>query len=203
MHMSRKEDIVTYALYQLGGANGAVHIEEIAAECHKMAQSQFSWQLEKYRDFPDLKAVYYALDCVSRAKGGSLVQKILDRSKGGQRFQLTQAGVQWIKKNHENLANEFNVPENERKKALNEVQDFLRALKEQDSAFKRYKKDGENIKLSIYELIDFLGCPLETSPTMVRKKFEEMQVKAKSADDAEIEKFLAVAETKFPQILSA
>ncbi|MGR3914169.1 MAG: hypothetical protein OD918_06535 [Gammaproteobacteria bacterium] len=199
--MSRKEDIATYVLYQLGGANGVVHIEEIAKKCHELAQPQFSWQLEKYKDYPDIKIVYYALDFVSRDKGGKLARKISDRSKGGQRYQLTQAGAQWIKKNGGRLAAQLGVSGGDQTNAAREVQESLRSLKARDNAFKRYKKDGENIELSIYELIDFLGCPLETSPTVVRKKFAEMQMKAESAEDAEIDGFLAVAESKFSRLL--
>lgn len=201
--MSRKEDIATYTLYQLGGANGAVHIEEIAKKCHELAQSQFSWQLEKYKDYPDIKAVYYALDFVSRDKGGKLARKTLDRSKGGQRYQLTHAGAQWVKKNEGRLAAQLGVSDGDRANVARELRESLRSLKAHDNTFKRYKKDGTNTEMSVYELIDFLGCPLETSPTVVRKKFAEMQVKAESADDAEIEGFLAVAESKFSQLLFA
>ncbi len=196
--MSRKEDIVTYALYQLGGAKGAVHIEEIANKCYELAKSQFSWQLKKYQHYPDIKAVYYALDGVSRGCENKLVRKIADRSKGGQRYQLTQVGAQWIKKNKDHLAAELSVPHSEN--AQYEVQQSLRELKKRDPAFKRYKHNGEKIDLSIYEFIDFLGCSLETSPTAVRKKFADMETKAELVDDVEIKSFLAVAKTKFSHL---
>lgn len=201
VEMSRKEDIATYALYQLGGANSAVHIEEIAHECHELSASQFAWQLPKYKHFPDIKAVYYALDAVSRGvKNKPLVRKIDDRSKGGQRYKLTQAGAQWIKENVSHIATELDVHESH--KAQTEIKKVLQKLKKQDRAFNRYKQNGEKSELSIYEFVDFLGCSLETSPTAVRNKFADMETKAELADDADIKNFLAVAKSKFPHILT-
>ena len=198
--ISNKEHIATFVLYQLGGAKNAIHLEDIASKCHEIAPARFSWQLEKYRKYPDIKAVFYALDATSRTSGGDLVRKIENRRTGGQRYRLTQAGAQWIKQNGHRIATELKI--SNENKPEQEIQQALRELKKRDRAFKKYKKDGEKSELSIYELIDFLGCSLETSPTAVRKKFTEMQTQAEMANDAEIEGFLRVARTKFSDLLS-
>ena len=195
--MIRKEDIATFSLYQLGGGKSSIHIEDIAHKCHELAKPQFSWLLPKYQEYPDIKAVYYALDAVSRGDSGKYVNKISDRSKGGQRYQLTRSGVLWIKKNKDRLAHELKTDKVDAPR--NEVQCFLRD-KKKDSAFKRYK---QNKPLSIFEVVDFLGCSFETSPTAIREKFKNMEAQAELANDQEIVDFLAVARNKFTNILGS
>ena len=197
----RKEDIAVFALYQLGGAANAVHIEDIAYECLQLAKAQFSWQLEKYQEFPDIKAVYYALDAVSRDKPVQFVRKSADRSKGGQYYQLTPLGAKWIKENRARLAAHTNT-EGQSGEQNKDVQKNLAQSKRQNEAFVRFVKKGATSTFSIYELIDFLGCSLDTSPTAVRKKFDDMQTKANLVGDADVKSFLDVAKQKFPDVLS-
>ena len=191
-------ELAIFALYKLGGVKRKVHLEEIAHKCHELAPKRFGWELPQFRQFPDRIAVYYALDEACKKRRGELVDRVGTRGKGGKRFHITLAGVKWIKENTERIDLLLG------KKALvepkREVRDFLRRVKG-DPAFRRFRAEGESIALSTYDLIDFLGIPSETSPTAIRRKFDETKAQAELVEDDEIRDFLLVCESKLPQIL--
>ena len=186
-------DIAVFALYQLGGVNRKVHLEEVACECHRLAPKRFGWELPKYKDFPDKKAAYYALKDAEKPKAGALVERIgtRDKAKGGQKFWLTEQGVKWIKENGDRVASGLKTkPSNTPRQKAEEI---LRAVRG-EKAFVHFQSEGGVGSLSVYDLANFLGSMYETSPSAVRKKFAEMKKKAELTDDAEISEFLLACE---------
>jgi hypothetical protein len=192
-------DIAVFALYRLGGAKGKVHLEEIAEKCHELAQTRFSWELPRYQKYgPDKKVTSYALQDACKDKAGKIVQSINSRAKGGQKFQLTLSGVKWIKQNEARIARELGQKSS--LAPLREVRKILRDIKG-DAAFRRFRAEGSAENLSAYDLVDFLGCSFEPSPSAICGKFAEMKMKAELVEDTEISDFLRACETRFADLL--
>lgn len=185
-------DIAVFALYLLGGVGRKVHLEEIAVKCHEMAAGRFAFELQKYKHYPDKRTVFYALADARKEKSGVLVEGFGSRAAGGEKFQITERGVKWMKQNEGRIAPELNVASSIAPKQ--EVHRILRAVKG-EAAFKKFRTGGV-ADLSVYDLTDFLGCSFETSPSAVRQKFAEMKAKADLVDDAEISAFLRACESE-------
>lgn len=194
----KNEDIAVFALYSLGGISRKVHLEEVAKECHRLAPDRFGWEMRQFKDFgPDKRAGYYAL---ADAKKRQLVRSTGTRSNGGEKFEITSKGVKWIERNGQQIANALNS-----KRAINpkkQMREILKNIKN-DQAFQRFIADGSVDKLSIYDLVDFLGSSYETSPTRIRKKFAEMKEKAELTEDPQIIAFIRAfeSEARFARLL--
>ena len=186
-------DIAVFALYQLGGVNRKVHLEEVARECHRLAPKRFGWELPEFQAFPDKKAAYYALKDAEKPKLGALVERLGTRDvvKGGQKFWLTEQGAKWVKRNVDRVANGLKTKPSAT--PLQKAEETLRAVKG-ERAFVRFQAEGGVGGLSVYDLANFLGSMYETSPSAVRKKFADMKTKAELTDDAEISEFLLACE---------
>jgi hypothetical protein len=83
-----KPELVTLALYALGGASGPVDTEDIAVKADSIAPGTFGWR--KYPDRVNLELVRVALVDASRVRGGAYVT---GSGKGG--WSLTKAGIEW------------------------------------------------------------------------------------------------------------
>lgn len=191
-------DIAVFALYLLGGVGRKVHLEEIAVKCHEMAAGRFAFELQKYKHYPDNRAVFYALADARKEEYGALVEGFGSRAKGGEKFQITERGVKWVKANEDRIARALKIRSLTESKRT--VERIRRTVKD-DVVFRKYRSDGVE-RLSVYDFADFLGCSLETSHSAVRKKFADMKAKAALADDAEIFAFLRACEKQFAKLLN-
>jgi hypothetical protein len=81
-------EVVTFALYRLGGAQKAIDTEDIAIEAHRLAPGRFSWR--RYPDQINLELIRVYL---SDAKLKH--ELLLGSGKTG--WRLTQHGLNWSK----------------------------------------------------------------------------------------------------------
>ena len=192
-----KMEIAVFALYHLGGVDRKVHLERIAYKCYEVARGEFAWELDEFKEFPDLKAVYYALDEACKKRRGELIKRDDGtRGKGGKKFRITSSGVEWVKANEKRIAAALRL---ETDAARQKVEVVLKRIKG-DTAFQKFRQDGAEA-LSVYDLADFLGASFETSGTALRAKFREMNARAELVDDTDITAFLRACESKFPNLL--
>ena len=80
--------IVTIALYNLGGSINPIDLEDVAIEVYKLAPTRFSWK--KYADRIDLRIVLYSLNDAIKSDIGF----ISGNSKHG--YMVTEAGLKWV-----------------------------------------------------------------------------------------------------------
>jgi len=83
-------ELVTLAVYLLGGSTNFVDVEDIAIEVFSLAPNKFSWK--KHKDQIDIKIVQYSLH--------SACKKNLGYLQGSARhgYILTKTGLQWVQK---------------------------------------------------------------------------------------------------------
>jgi hypothetical protein len=92
-----RPEAATVALFLLGGADDAVHTEDVAVRLESLAPEMFSWQ--KYRDRLDKELVRVALSD-ARIKSGFVVGS---HSKG---WMLTAAGIEFARARSRSLEGE-------------------------------------------------------------------------------------------------
>jgi hypothetical protein len=80
--------IVTVAVFLLGGATAAIDIEDVAMKANALAPGRFAWR--KYPEQIDIKKISSALFKAHRAKSGVLISG--SDSSG---WQLTTAGLEY------------------------------------------------------------------------------------------------------------
>ena len=83
-------EVVTLAVYLLGGDQRAIDTEDVAIEAHRLAPGRFAWR--KYPDQVNLELVrVYLSDAKKPAKGEWL------EGSGKDGWSLTPAGLRWAK----------------------------------------------------------------------------------------------------------
>lgn len=82
----KKLELVTLAMYRLGGDDKALDIEDIAMECEKISPGSFSWR--KYKNQINLELVGFAVRDAKKAQNGNLLTG--SHAKG---WRLTAAGI--------------------------------------------------------------------------------------------------------------
>jgi hypothetical protein len=83
-------EVVTFAVYSLGGASRAVDTEDVAIEAHQLAPGRFSWR--KYPDQINLELVRVYLSDAKKVEKGEL---LIGSGRTG--WRLTQKGLKWAK----------------------------------------------------------------------------------------------------------
>jgi len=86
-------EILTLAVYLLGGTTSPVDLENAAIEAFKIAPKKFSWI--NYEDRIDLRIVQYALQDAAKSK----THYLKGSSKYG--YMLTQTGLNWARQFNE------------------------------------------------------------------------------------------------------
>jgi len=83
-------ELVTFAVYNLGGSISPVDLEDVAINVYNLAPKRFSWK--KYEDKIDLRIVLYSVNDAIKPNVGFLK----GNSKHG--YMLTKIGMSWISK---------------------------------------------------------------------------------------------------------
>jgi hypothetical protein len=82
-------EVVTAAIYLLGGAAKSIDTEDAAVKCFELAPTLFSWQ--KYKDQINLELVRVSLSDAKKPKNGSLLS-----GSGREGWRLSAKGLDWI-----------------------------------------------------------------------------------------------------------
>ncbi len=90
----KQYEIIVYATYLLGGASKSIHLEHIVARSFKLDPTMFSWELSKYKEWPNWETG-------RRAARTAKMHNLVVDSKN--RWKLTQDGIDWVKKNRKPL----------------------------------------------------------------------------------------------------
>jgi hypothetical protein len=83
-----QSEVVTLAVYLLGGTQRAVDTEDVAIEAHRLAPGRFSWRKHPEQINLELVRVYLS-DAKKRDKGEMLI------GSGRTGWRLTQRGLKW------------------------------------------------------------------------------------------------------------
>jgi len=80
-------EVVTLALFRLGGAHRAIDTEDVAMEAHRLAPGRFSWK--KYPQQINLELIRVFLSDAAKKKNDFVI------GSGRSGWRLTQRGLKW------------------------------------------------------------------------------------------------------------
>lgn len=103
--MPSQSEIVTLAVYLLGGAQKFIDTEDVAVKVHEIAPGRFSWR--KYPAQINLELVRVYLSDAKKADKGSMLT-----GSGRKGWSLTSKGHRWVEKNIHLLEQDLTLPEN-------------------------------------------------------------------------------------------
>lgn len=85
----KQSEVVTVAIYILGGATRSIDTEDAAVKCFELAPPLFSWQ--KYKDQINLELVRVCLSNAKKEKNGALLS-----GSGREGWRLSSKGLDWV-----------------------------------------------------------------------------------------------------------
>jgi hypothetical protein len=195
-------EVVTYALAQLGGIDGSVHLETIAIKAHELAPGAFRWDREEYARFIDKDLVRVALTDAEKPEKGALVQAvgITKRGKKIKRtdyWRLTSAGATWVLSNEERIKRILGgpTPGLARRKA-----DEARKRLTSSPLYKEFQQTG-HVTPDLYALTDLLECSPDAADSIVAQRFDSLRAQAQLLDEPELLTFLEVCARAHSDIL--
>jgi hypothetical protein len=89
---ANNQDVFVWSLFQLGGRERAVDVEEIFLKCFELAPARLGWRTRP--EIPDYKKISKALQSVEAKTHVGLIEKIDQYHR-----RLTVMGIKWIEAN--------------------------------------------------------------------------------------------------------
>ena len=183
--------IVLLACFTLGGAKENIHTEEIAYKSFLLKSSDFSWQIEKYKRYPDITKVRKSLDRAKKYRWmiGSYSYNLL---KDG--WKLSSLGIKECD-NIKHLLKLKKVKTTIQRLDKKKIKFFI-----SNNYYKKFLKNKE-IDINTFELADMLGSS-PGNAQHIRSKFYELKSLSELSKNKDINIFLSYLENKFPNLLN-
>lgn len=187
-------NVFLWALYELGGADDYVDIEEIFLKCFELAPQRLSWRTRP--DLPDYKKCAKALQEAEARRPNLLV-------KTGDSFgrQLSVHGQTWIRENAKRLRAQLKqgrvVQEPKRRPRSRMLTEA-----EQASAFGEWR-DERVIPSEKWRVAELLRCSPDSATAVWRNRLETLRAAANAADRRDLLEFLDAVVTAHPDWFGA
>jgi hypothetical protein len=95
-------EIVTFAVYLLGGVSKFVDTEDVAVQAHEIAPNRFGWR--KYPQHPNLELVRVSLSDAKKSEKGTHLM-----GSGRRGWSLTAKGREWVEANLDLLERDMSL----------------------------------------------------------------------------------------------
>lgn len=195
------KDIILFALYELGGARGPVHTEDVAHRVFQYPIGRQKYRWEKYEMYPDKERIARELRWLKKWKGESYVKghvNIGARSDRIDGWMLTAAGVEHVKQMERRLrkAVEAEAGTHSVYKA-----DEVRKRITETACFKLYQKDPALSNATDHHFTDMLYCLPDASSDKIRSAFDALLGNAKAVEAKDMVAFLEATRTRFHKLL--
>jgi hypothetical protein len=164
-------DVFLWALYELGGADDFVDVEDAFIRAFELAPLRLSWRTRP--DLPDLKKCSKALRDAEGREPRLLVKK------GAEMRRLTVEGQQWIEENFDRLAEALGG-DGDVRAPRTRVPSRLISQALQSSVF-RIWADTQTITTEKWRVAEMLRCSPDSSHTVFRDRLETLRAAANSA----------------------
>jgi len=192
MSSLRNWEIVLFALNLEGGATRAVHTEDVAVRCFKLAPDAFSWL--KHKQYPDKEVVRKDLIRLRMGQYGAVFvkgragkAKAIGIGKTADGWELTTAGADWMHSNEPRMRALLGT-----RTVRMDRQEVLRSLRRlHDSRlFRDYLASEAGFSPPVGELAELFRCRVDADPAVWTKRFETFRVQAQAADQQDLCQFV-------------
>ena len=195
--MITNKDLVLFALYEVGGAEGPVHTEDVAAQVFRYPLGKQRYRWERYADYPDKERVARELRRLKRTKGISFVKGHVnigakkDRADG---WMLTSAGVDHIKAIEKRILTSLGEATGTHSKY---EEDAFRRRIISTSCYKIYLTDPTMQGATDHVFTDMLYCLPDAPKERVRSAYDQMLAHAKAVGAIDLIEFLEATRRRF------
>ncbi|MBI5840853.1 MAG: hypothetical protein HZB19_12190 [Chloroflexi bacterium] len=177
-------EIVTLAIYLLGGTIAPIELEDAAVKAFALAPKKFSWK--KYEDQIDLRIVHYSLQTAVKPNVGYLKGD----SKHG--YMLTQIGLKWAEKFDETKQ----LSTTSRKLSLSDLIQKEQIRLKNASAYKKYMS-GDKEKITVMDFREFTRVNDYFPEDIRRQRYAKIDNAVK--DDIDLKNIWDFIKTKFEE----
>jgi hypothetical protein len=182
-------DVFLWALYELGGDEDFVDVEDVFIRAFQLAPLRLSWRTRQ--DLPDLKKCSKALRDAEGRRPLLLVKR------GPEMRRLTAEGQKWIEDNFDRLADSLRsnqkVQATRMRAPARLITDALRS-----SAHKTWADSGE-ITEQKWRIAEMLRCSPDSSRQIFRERLETLRAAAYAAGRDDALKFLDSLQQERPE----
>lgn len=171
--------IAVLALWNIGGATSPQHVEDVAAQCFKLAPSRFSWK--RYPHYPSISVAYQALRHAKREINGAFASG--GNSKG---WLLTASGLEWAQNAQPMPPNAGGMKGRSalRPEDLSDIESL-----QSHKTFKAWHSQIEDIQA--YEIADAVHLTADAPRDIVVQRIDELSNKAQLAGMYDLKEYLA------------
>jgi hypothetical protein len=182
-------DVFLWALYELGGEQDFVDVEDVFIRAFELAPLRLSWRTRQ--DLPDLKKCSKALRDAEERRPLLLVKR------GPEKRRLTVEGQQWIEENFDRLAESLRsdrtVKAPQTRAPAKLISDALR------SAAHNIWLDSREITGDKWRIAEMLRCSPDSSRSIFRERLETLRAAAYSAGQDDALEFLDSLQQERPE----
>jgi hypothetical protein len=175
-------DAILWALYELGGAEQFVDVEDVFIRAFELAPRRLSWRTKP--EIPDLKKCSKALQEVERREPRLLVKQ------GAEMRQLTVEGQRWIEDNFDRLADGLG---RDRGVQAPQTRASSRVVRQviQSGPFAHWKDTGTMTEEK-WRVAEMLRCSPDSSSAVFKGRLEAIRAAAYSSGRIDVLDFLDV-----------
>jgi hypothetical protein len=173
-------DILLWALYDLGGADGFIDVEEAFYRAFQIAPDRLSWRTRT--DIPDFKKCAEALNRAERRKPNLLVKNGADFRK------LSVDGQRWVEQNFEWLADALTqsaIVKPPRQRRSSQI--VSRALR--SKIFEAWQ-ERRHVPEEKWEMAELLNCSPDSGAPVWMRRLEELRSAAYASGESALLEFL-------------
>ncbi len=173
-------DIFLWALFELGGADDFVDVEDVFFRAFEVAPQRLSWRTRD--DIPDLKKCSKGLRDAEARQPRALVRNGADYRK------LSVEGQQWIEDNFDWLADSLARSKTVRPPRQRRSSRLVSSTR-RSAVFKEWR-DTRSIPAERWVMAELLNCSPDSATAIWTRRLEELRSLAYSAGEAELLDFL-------------
>lgn len=196
-------EVLTFAVADLDGLEGPIHLEHIAVRAHELMPGAFRWDLDEFSTFIDKDKVRASLTDAEKEAHGNLVRSVgitkQGQSKKTDYWRLTSSGSEWVAQNAARVADALDAPRPGLKKGR--ARD-VRNRVERSVLYDRFSRSG-SIEYSPFDFADLLECSPDASNQVVAERFDALRSQVLLLSDKELERFLSTCADAHRRMLEA
>jgi len=174
-------EVFLWSLYELGGAEGYIDVEDVFLRSFEIAPSRLSWRTRD--DLPDYKKCSKALrDAEARRP------RLLIKAGGGHRRQLSAEGQSWIESNRARLGDVLSPGRTVQEPRSRPRARHLAELETSD-AFSNWVSGGGVIE-DKWRAAELLHCSPDSAPDVWQSRIQVLRAAANAGGKVEVLEFL-------------
>lgn len=177
-------------LDSMGGSEGWVDIEDVAAQAFAIAPDRFGWRTRPWASWERVRTAFVHANQDSARRNRS---PLVTASQDGNRWRLTAEGVRAVRA--VGLSQGTGRAPAVTRRGSTRSAERVRQIR-RHSAFQRFANGAPASDIERFQIADLLLCPPDSAADAVRRKLDLAKAAAVDSDDKEVGSFLHAIEAE-------